>query len=213
MARTSTNSASDNAEVRELLGQISRLQGQVRAGLNPSDPDSPPPPAYPSPGYWWRILKVWAALVFSGVIYWTVISQGIRSLLDVGRRKFCDLDIPGASWLAHWNVWHRLGVAHLLAVGLMLVVYYVFTNTIRALLFGEDGHGERIQNAEANQLLFFIGTLVFLFVEPILFFYGLRTGGARGRGGPPDFILFVFSLGYLFLIVFVCHWKVLTEKE
>jgi hypothetical protein len=155
-------------------------------------------------GRLWQQARVWLLLAASGFLYFMVIAQGYHTLLDIARFKLCDLPLR--------RPLHVLELGHFFALGTMAAVYFVFTKNLRVLLFEDAGHDPRIVNRAADRVLLHLGGLFFLFLEPCLFYYGLRGSSLWGRGAPP-FILLLFSIAWLVIVATVTYWKVLNEER
>lgn len=206
-ADTTTNArppSNDAPGADDLLAEINRMQEKAAA----HDKPLPTPPAASEDvdiARLWRRAKVWAMLVLSGFLYFTVISQGYRSLLpDVARIKLCDLPFR--------RPWNALEVGHLLALVTMAAVYANFTRNLRVLLFADAGHDRSVVNLRADKAVLHSVGVFFLFLEPCLFYFGLCGSSLWGRGAPP-FVLVLFSIAWLAVVVTVTYWKVLNEER
>ena len=89
--------------------------------------------------YWgWNLLVI----VVLSIIYWTVISEGLRFLIPVLGQRLSKLPIPGFSLLARYEATYRLDLANAMAVFLFLAMFSLWGMILKTYL-GSDEHLHR----------------------------------------------------------------------
>jgi hypothetical protein len=156
------------------------------------------------------LLKV-VSMLFLLLICSTVISQGLRSINSAFTWKLAKL--PGLRFLAQFEGWHRIDIATVCAVGLLLVEYFVLITALRYYLVPGAMRSENPSNwnPENDRTLTWIGFVALTLGETLLFFVGVM-GDESGWDSAGVLTALVGSLLYMSSIVFIAYFTVRIER-
>lgn len=154
----------------------------------------------------WNVLTLFSL----GIIYWTIISEGLRLLMPVLGQKLHKASLPGFSYLDRFEATYRLDLAHGLAVFLFIATWNLWGMVLKSML-GSDEHFRRYGwNPQAFKRVVMVLGKVILCADAILFYIAMTQMGWSGT---------VFSIpaliataGYVAILVFVKLVSVNLEK-
>lgn len=156
------------------------------------------------------LLKILATLFLLGVCG-TVISQGVRTVNPAFAWKLAKL--PGLSFLGNFQGWHRLDLANVMAVGLLVVEYFVLVTALRYFLVpGTMENRHKLDwNVINDRILTWLGFVGLTVGEAMLFFVGAMSNESGWDGSSP-LTAFLGALLYMLTIVFVAYFTVRIER-
>lgn len=163
-----------------------------------------------------RILLKILASIFLLLICGTVISQGLRSVNAGFAYRLAK--IPGLGFLADFSGWHRLDIANVVAVGLLLLEYLVLVTAMRYFLVPgamQDGDGLN-WNPANERTLTWIGFVVLTGLQAFLFFVGILSDESSwdGVGGfVGGLTALAGSLLYMVAMIGVAYFTVRIERS
>jgi len=145
-----------------------------------------------------------------GMIYWVVNSQGIRISLPTLGMKLHKVPLPGFSILAHYKGLRDLDLAHMLALAMLIAVWFLSVGLLKVLLFGYEPN-ERLNASFHLPFLYCVSAIV-IFTDLTMFYVGVADQGGllTGSGG---FTPLVATVGYAGLIAFVAYTHVMFKRR
>ena len=151
------------------------------------------------------------SLVFLMVICCTVIAQGLRLIhpLFTGRLA----RIPGLRFLERWEGWHRLDLANVVAVVLLVVEYVILVKAVRYFLVPASLRDSDDWNARNDRTITWVGFVGFVLFEGFLFFLGVLKNDSGWDEGSSVFVGVVGTFLYTMSIVFVAYLTVNLERR
>lgn len=130
-----------------------------------------------------------------GLVYASIIADGIRLLLPIFRRRLYQLPIPGAGLARSYDGWDRADLAIVVSILLFGVITWLWCKIWIELM----GHGSILDQRERNPLVFMmlVGIAgVILVLDAGIFYYGLAAQTSSGWSNAPDFIVPAATLIY-----------------
>ncbi len=131
-----------------------------------------------------------------GVVYATIIADGVRILMPVFARRLYQLPIPGAGMARRFDGWNRADLAIIVALLLFVVITWVWCKIFTEL----QGVGTIVAQREKSPITFyllsFIAAVLILF-DGAIFYFGLSSqvsGGWSNDG--PDYVVPAATLLY-----------------
>ena len=83
-------------------------------------------------------LKSWAWKIFTlpiiGIVYITLISEGLRLLIPVLGQKLYKFPLPFVSAMRNYHPWDRLDLAYFFSILLLIAVWYLWKVTLKVYL-------------------------------------------------------------------------------
>lgn len=151
-------------------------------------------------------LKSWAWDIVSGIIlgiiYWTVISEGLRLLLPVLGQRIHKVPIPGFSYFDRFEATHRLDLAHGLSIFLFIAMWKLWALILEDRL-GSDQHfrDSGWEDTDAYKSLVLLLGRVILGADAVLFYIAMTQMGWSGSAFSIPAI--IASISYVAVLVFV----------
>lgn len=169
------------------------------------------PPAPPRPAkagltlaYLWLVVKLvaWKLLTIPiiGLIYGSIVAEGMMRLVPTLALKVSKLPVPGLHRLKDYEGFHRLAIAHLLAIVLMFVVWHLWVRLMTLWLDGEHFTKQCRWNPETYARVIGLLGAVVLGGDAILFYYSVSHSG-WGSGTVFSFAALICTACYLGVIV------------
>lgn len=153
----------------------------------------------------WILLKV-----ILGVIYVSVISDGLRILLpDLGKRLY-KLPIPLLDQLEFDEIGHRLDLAHVFAVVMLLAVFFLWGWLLRTWLRPGEDEDDGWDHANSQRLVFVLAVVI-LGADSYLFYRALAEydWGSEAVSVP----CVVATVAYCAVQVFVSFVSVVLHQQ
>lgn len=149
--------------------------------------------------YFLYLLWQVATKLILGVIYFAIISEGLRMLLPTLGTKIHKL--PGLSTLYEYELTHRLDLAHPLSILVLTFVWMQWSSILRMWL-GEDGSFDHLgwQPQRHTQLIVGLGA-VLLISDAALFYVALAELSWNGSWFSATALL--ATAAYLAVLIFV----------
>ncbi len=162
-----------------------------------------------------RRLKVLAfkavSLLFLLLVCCTVIAQGLRSMNSLFSSRLAKF--PGLRFLQRWEGWHRLDVANVIAVALLLIEYVVLVTAVRYFLVPSTMEGGGDWKPENDRALTWTGFVGLVLGEAFLFYLGVMNNESGWDEGGSLSVALAGSLVYTLSIVFVAYLTVRLERR
>lgn len=145
-----------------------------------------------------------------GVIYIAVISEGLRVLVPALGQKLSKLAIPGAWMLAEDEAGHRLDLAHIFALFLLIAVFHLWAEVIRSWLRPDDPEDEGFDPDNYFRLVATLAVVI-LGADAFLFFYSVTQMG--WTGGEISFTAILVTAAYVAVLIFVSFVSVNLRQQ
>lgn len=130
-----------------------------------------------------------------GLVYASIIADGIRLLLPIFRRRLYQLPIPGAGLARQYDGFDKADLAIIVSILLFGVITWLWSKIWVELL----GFGSVLSQRERNPIVFMmlVGIAgVILVLDAGIFYYGLAAQTSSGWNNAPDFIVPAATLIY-----------------
>ena len=155
----------------------------------------------------WTVFVAANAVVMPivGLIYASVIAEGLRVLMPVFERKIYKLPIPGAGLARNYDGWDRLDLALVLSLLLFAVGTWLWTR----VFIESQGYGTIAQQRLSNPVIFYMAifvAVVFIGGDAGIFYIGLTTQSASGWTEGPDWVAPGATLIYMCGLAIVGWW-------
>ena len=157
----------------------------------------------------WACARNWALVFWNcttlpvvGLIYWTIISEGLRAELTVLGTRLYKIPLPGFSYLRDYEGLHSLDLAHAMAILLMLFVLCCWVLLLKVTLFGTDDVfvvDERI-NRWAYFLFLSVISSIMIVGDALIFWAGIRDRMGSLWGESSGFVPIIATLLYSCLL-------------
>lgn len=134
-------------------------------------------------------------------LYWIISSAGLRELNAIFAYKFSKLPIPLFHHFSRFEGWRRLDVGYLVAVAVMVAVFWLWHHILKDLLLVEgSGVDGKVWKEESLQGFSKVVGYAVLGADAILFFCGLVASGSGPIGA---LVLTVIYVGLLLFFAYV----------
>lgn len=142
------------------------------------------------------------------VVYTSIIREGFTMFMPPTAQKLSRF--PGASFLADYEATHKLDVAFVLSVVMLVAVFYF---TQRALRFWLYGSGESPAKAYQLRQEYFIatGAIALLTIDAVLFYTAVTTGS--WGGGSFSLSAVLATAAYVLVLLFAAKSTVTMNHE
>lgn len=130
-----------------------------------------------------------------GLVYASIIADGIRLLLPIFRRRLYQLPIPGAGLARNFDGWDRADLAIVVSILLFGVITWLWCKIWIELM----GYGSILAQRERNPMVFMMLSViagVILLLDAGIFYYGLAAQTSSGWSNAPEFIVPAATLIY-----------------
>jgi hypothetical protein len=160
-------------------------------------------------------VKAWlwdfAAKVILGVIYFAVISEGLRILIPPLGQKLYKLPIPFLAALEDDEVGHRLDLAHAFSLFLLIGVYALWSRVLRLYLSAGEGFDDSGWNSKNHRQLIVGMAAVLLGADAALFYIAMTELGWAGSGF--SFTAIVATTCYIAVLIYVTFVSVTLHRK
>lgn len=132
----------------------------------------------------WIVLIVWKLFSFAilSVVYWTMISEGLRHLVSPLGQKLYRVPLPGFSFMQNEMTLRRLDLAHCIAILLLLATYALANENLRIILRSDHSIGRGFNPAVYVKFVQLMG-LTIIGIDAVLFYMAMSQmsgwGGSR----------------------------------
>lgn len=159
---------------------------------------------------WKLILFNLIVLVPLGIVYWTIIASGTRTIAPILATKLYKVPVPGVfAWMRHYVTWRDIDVANVLSLIVLALVWISASLMMHILVYGDF----QIRGAKSQFVKKFILTAapVLLLADATLFYVAL--GETSGFFTDQQFSLtqVIMTILYTTLLVFLAFLEVLLE--
>jgi hypothetical protein len=143
-----------------------------------------------------------------GLIYFSVIAEGLRFVVPpLGQRLY---KLPGLAWLYGYEDTHRLDLANLFSIFLLIAVWHLWGKIIELWLGFDWGFGAGAQHSEDHHkfLVVVLGTII-LAADSLLFYVAmvqLIWGGSLF-----SLSAILATAAYLGVLIFVTYSSVILH--
>jgi hypothetical protein len=156
-------------------------------------------------------LCAWVALkMVLGVIYVSVISDGLRILLPDLGKKLYKLPIPYANLLENDEVGHRLDLAHVFALFLLIAVFFLWSWLIRTWLRPGEEEDDGWDATNYQRLVFALAVVI-ISADTFIFYRALVE--YDWGGGSVSTTCVVATVAYAAIQVFVSFVSVVLDQQ
>jgi hypothetical protein len=160
-------------------------------------------------------LKLWTWNLFSvtvlGVIYWSVIAEGLRFLVPFLGQRLSKLPIPGFSRLADFEWTHRLDLANAMSVFLFIAMWNLWGLLLKAWLGTSEVFQKSGWDAETYKTIVLTLGVVVLGADGVLFYIAMTQMGWAGTRFSLSALL--ATCMWVAVLVFVKLVSINLEKE
>jgi hypothetical protein len=168
------------------------------------------------PGLFSGKLLLWIGINLPclGVIYWHVISAGIRVQMPVFGLPLRKLPLPGFSYLGRYEGLYKLDLANIFSVCLLFAVWHLWIVMLRIHLLGDDTRSrpQRIDRDKYRRMVLRLGIPIVL-GDTLIFYCGVSDKVDALWGASSIFVPIVASAIYMSLLAFIAFIHVLLETE
>lgn len=156
--------------------------------------------------YWlWQI----ATKLVLGVIYFEVISEGLRIVVPVLGKKMHR--IAGLGFFNDYEATFRLDLAHFLSIFLMIAVFVLWRQILEIWLGAHQDAASPSWYADRHQVLVVaLGSLILL-SDALLFYFAI--GELGWSGGRFSFTSLVATCAYLGVVVFASYISIVLRQR
>lgn len=159
-------------------------------------------------------LKGWLWTVFTllsiGIVYVTVVSEGLRQVVPTLGTKLHKLPLPLAHRLAGYSGWHQLDIAYFMAMILLIAVSWLWKAALRTYLGKDDHMVPRGWDADKYRKIVLILAVLLLGADACLFYYGVSQSG---WGRKFSFALLLATAAYIGVLIFVSFVAICIEQS
>ena len=157
-------------------------------------------------------LKWWAWFIltkaFLGVIYISVMADGLRTLIPALGQKLYQLPLLGE--LKHYEGTHRLDLAPFMAFLIAIAVFYLWERILSFWLGAEYDDGPHWDSEKEGELVLKLGYV--LLGADILLFYSAMTAAGWGES-VFSFSALLATISYIGVMIFVSYVSIRLNRD
>ncbi len=155
-----------------------------------ADPSRPQRPVFLKKSFRQRVMFYGINLLVGPLIcliYWTIVADGIETVIPIGRMPLHRLAVPGAGLLKAYDGFDRLTISHIISLVAFSAALFLWARVFIEMMGGGTLSGLRHR---APVVYWILASIVFaiLFGDAALFYIGLQVQASSSWNETPAYV-------------------------